>query len=252
MHLIYIDEVKYQPPEQPYYWLCGFAVDEPGLRFVDHAATEVADWYFGTSQLDITTEFHAQHIVNGRGNFKGHELGKRIELYKRLIDCLCGHDSIQRIEIRIDPAKVVAGKDPAKTAFMFFAEKCDVLMQRLGSIGVLIADDDSKKTRSTNVAKLSEYRRWETDWHFSRKIENLADTIHHTQSHHSRMVQLADVFVYSCQLQQRDNLSSAKQSLYDYASQQGLYRAAAYKYWPTSESPWFQAVQRNSEPYGSP
>jgi len=247
MHLIYIDEVKYDPPQQPYYWLCGFAVDEPALRFVDAAASEVANWYFGTSHLDASTEFHAQHIVNGRGNFKGHDLGRRVELYKRLVDCLCGHEAVQKIEVRIEPAKIVANKDPARTAFMFFAEKSDALMKRLGSIGVLVAYDDSKHTRAMNVASLSEYREWETDWYFARKIENLLDTIHHTQSHHSRMVQLADVFVYSCQLQQRSDLSNPKQTIYDYARDKGLYRAATYKYWPTDNSPWYQAALRTAE-----
>lgn len=250
MHLIYIDEVKYQMPEQPYYWLCGYAVDSAGLKFVDTAAREAANWYFGNEALNASTELHAKHIVNGTGQFKGHDALKRIELFQKLIDCLTGHASIKRIEVRIDPSKIVYEKDPAKTAFMFFVEQSDALMQRLGSIGVLIADDDSKKSRSDNVSHLSGYRWWQTEWHFGRKIEHLVDTVHHTESHHSRMVQLADIFVYSCQLQQRESLPYVKKQVYDYAVAHGLYQAAAYKYWPTDMSPWYQATQRQEAANG--
>jgi hypothetical protein len=246
MHLIYMDEVKYQIPEQPYYWLCGFAVDKPALEFADAAARAAAEWYFGNSNLDPSTEFHGKHIVNGTSHFKGHEVARRIELYKKLIDCLCGHEAIQRIEVRIDPSKIVYAKDPAETAFMFFVERSDSLMKRNGSLGVLIADDDNKRTRSDNVSGLSHYRSWQTDWHFGRQIHNLVDTVHHTQSHHSRMVQLADIFVYACQLQQRENLPYIKKQVYDYAVEKKLYVASAYKYWPTNMSPCYQSYQRRA------
>jgi hypothetical protein len=244
VHLIYMDEVKYQMPTQPYYWLCGFAVDKPALDFADSAARAAAEWYFGHDALDASTEFHGKHIVNGAANFKGHDVSRRIELYHRLIDCLCGHESIQRIEIRIDPSKIVYEKDPAETAFMFFVERSDALMKRHGSLGVLIADDDSNRTRSNNVSGLSHYRSWQTDWHFGHKIHHLVDTVHHTQSHHSRMVQLADIFVYACQLQQRADLSYVKQQVYNYAVKHDLYASATYKYWPTDMSPWYQASKR--------
>ncbi len=245
MHLIYLDEVKYQMPAQPFYWLCGFAVDRPGLEFADAGARAAAEWYFGNADLSAATELHGKHIVNGTAHFKGHDIAHRIELYHKLIDCLCGHESIQRIEVRIDPSKIVYEKDPAETAFMFFVEKSDALMKRHKSLGVLIADDDSKRTRSDNVTGLSHYRSWQTDWHFGRKIQHLVDTVHHTQSHHSRMVQLADIFVYACQLQKRDSLPYVKRQVYDYAVKQGLYSAATYKYWPTDMSPWYQASKRS-------
>lgn len=243
MHLVYIDEVKYEIPNQPYYWLCGFAVDQHALSAIDTAANSASKWYFEKTSLGVETEFHAKHIVHGTGLYKGHGVNRRIELFFKLIDCLCCNEAIKRIEVRIDPSKITHNKDPAEAAFMFFSEKCDELMKSMGSIGILIADDDSKKVRSKNVSSLCNYREWATDWHFGRKIEHLVDTVHHTQSHHSRMIQLADIFVYSCQLQDRENLNYVKQQIYDYAKEAGLYNPAKYKYWPTDDSPWYQAFQ---------
>ena len=129
MHLIYLDEVKYKIPEQPYYWLCGYAVDQEALLLIDQNARDIAKWYFGSERLTAETEFHAKHIANGSGNFKKHEVAKRIELYHKFIDCLCNSPSTKTIEVRIDPSKIVYDKDPVETAFMFFVEKSDELMK---------------------------------------------------------------------------------------------------------------------------
>ena len=241
MHLIYLDEVKYHPPEQPYYWLCGFAANKDALAFLDQQTRDISKWYFNTEEMRSETEFHAKHIVAGKGPYKRHEIEKRIELFGKLIDCLCGHKLIKRIEVRIDPSKIVYEKDPAQSAFMFFIECANRLMKRQGSMGVLIADDESKRVTSETVSSLCNYREWGTDWHFGQEINHLVDTIHHTSSHQSRMVQLADIFVYACQLQGRQKLDFVKKKIHEHASEAGLYQAATYKYWPTEYSPWYQS-----------
>jgi hypothetical protein len=247
MHLIYLDEVKYQPPEQPYYWLCGFAADQDALAFLDQQSRNVSMWYFGTEQMRNETEFHAKHIIAGKGPYKGHEAERRIELTRRLIDCLCGHSSIKRIEIRIDPSKMVYERDPAQSAFMFFIERANQLMKNHQSMGVLIADEESKKVASGNVSSLCNYREWGTDWRFGQEIGHLADTIHHTSSHQSRMIQLADVFVYACQLQGRDRLDYVKGKVREHAVKAGLYQVATYKYWPTNQSPWYRNNRQTTQ-----
>jgi hypothetical protein len=247
MHLIYLDEVKYHLPDQPYYWLCGFAVDQNAITFLDQQTRAIAKWYFGTEEMRADTEFHAKHITGGKGPYKGHEIERRLELFAKLIDALCGHESIQRIEIRIDPSKIVYEKDPAQSAFMFFIERANRLMKVRESMGVLIADDESKKVSSGNVSSLCNYREWGTDWYFSQEIAHLVDTIHHTSSHHSRLVQLADIFVYACQLQNRDNLDFVKSKVLKHATDAGLYQVATYKYWPTSQSPWYQSHKKTTQ-----
>lgn len=246
MHLIYLDEVKYHPPDQPYYWLCGFAADREALSFLDKQARAISKWYFNTEEMRSETEFHAKNIIGSKGPYKGHAIERRIELFCKLIDSLCGHESIKRIEVRIDPSKIVYDKDPAQSAFMFFIERANMLMRGQQSVGVLIADDESKKVSSENVSSLCNYREWGTDWHYGHQITNLLDTIHHTSSHQSRMVQLADIFVYSCQLQGRENLDFVKGKVRDHASAAGLYQVATYKYWPTDQSPWYIGNQKST------
>lgn len=35
MHLVYVDEVKYEPPVQPYYWLGGLGIPDRAIQSVD-------------------------------------------------------------------------------------------------------------------------------------------------------------------------------------------------------------------------
>lgn len=238
MHLIYLDEVKYHPPGQPFYWLCGFAVNGAAIKLLDEQCAAASDWYFGTEELTAETEFHAKHIVGGSGPYKKHEISKRVELYFKLIDVLCDHEGVLKIEIRVDPSKIVTPKDPAQVALMLFIERANQLMAQLESLGVLIADDESAKVSSENVASWSKYKRLGTDWSFSQKINNLVDTVHHTSSHHSRMLQLADILVYTTQLREQRELKYPKSKIIEYAAEKGLFKSAKYKHWPTDQSIW--------------
>ena len=83
MHLIYIDEVKYHLPAQPYYWLCGFAVDQEALAHLDEQTRLISKWYFKTEEMRADTEFHAKHIVGGKGHYKGHKIERRIKLFTK-------------------------------------------------------------------------------------------------------------------------------------------------------------------------
>lgn len=240
MHLIYLDEVKHHPPDQSFYWLCGFAVDGAAIKHLDAQCAAASKWYFGSEDMTAETEFHAKHIVGGSGPYKKHDMGKRVELYFKLIDALCDHDGVLKIEVKVDPSKIVTQKDPAQVALMFFIEKADQLMAHHQSLGVLIADDESRKVSSENIASWIRYKRLGTDWDFSQKINNLVDTVHHTSSHHSRMLQLADVLVYTTQLREQSELRYPKSKICEYAAEKGLFNSAKYKHWPTEQSVWLR------------
>ena len=51
MHLIYIDESKYEKDRQPYHWLCAVAIPEICIKAVDDRLNELATEYFGL--LDV-------------------------------------------------------------------------------------------------------------------------------------------------------------------------------------------------------
>lgn len=236
MHLVYIDEVKYQPPTQRFHWLCALAFPEKSIQNADRALSDVATRYFGTAILGYDKEFHAADIIHGKGPYKGSPLHERVSLYKQLLDVIDETEGLGRIEIRIDPSKMIASEFKDK-AFMFLVEKVESLMSTEGSIALLIADEDKELT-GTNVASLSSYKARGTSYAFGMTISRVVDTIHHTMSHHSRLLQLADIYVYTLAMTQGDCTSHPRGELVAYArSKAHVLFPTKYKHWP-SDSSW--------------
>jgi hypothetical protein len=121
--------------------------------------------------------------------------------------------------------------DYAKIAFMYLVERVDQHMGRQGDTALLIADHD-KEFANANVRSLATYRVQGTEFEYGREIRHVADTVHHTDSSHSRLLQLADVYVYSCALVEKDNLRGHRQAVADHV------RALPYFCWPTKYKHW--------------
>lgn len=235
MHLTYIDEVKYDKRSEKFYWLCGLAFPEDSIKALEHSLSKISQNYFGTPILSKETEFHASHIVHGKGPYKGRELANRFGLFKSLLDALNNCQDLKKIVVRINPAKMVARGYQDK-AFMFFVERVNSLMGVLKSTALLISDHD-KDMVSSNVTSLSTYKEQGTKYEFGSEINNIVDTIHHTHSHHSRLIQMADIITYTVALQAKHDLNFPRKDILAYAkSDTDLLNADKYKYWPTDDS----------------
>ncbi len=235
MYLTYIDEVKFDNISEKYYWLCGLAFPEGSIKKLEQSLSKISQDYFGSAILTTETEFHASHIVHGKGQYKGHALTNRFELYKSLLDALNNCQDLKKIVVRINPAKMVAGNFQDK-AFMFFVERVNSLMGTLQSTALLISDHD-KDMVSSNVTSLSTYKEQGTKYEFGSEINNIVDTIHHTHSHHSRLIQMADLITYTIALEAKPDLNFPRKEILEYAkSETTLLNADKYKYWPTDDS----------------
>jgi hypothetical protein len=237
MHLVYLDEVKYHPKQEPYHWLCGLAFPEDAILEAEERVAQLAEGYFGTRAPTVHTEFHAKDMIHGKRAFKGQDPVKRIDYLCKLIDIIDECPGVKRIEVRIDVNRMIAGGHEQK-AFLFFVEKVESLMRAEKSLAMLISDHD-KDMVASNVASLSAYKAQGTPFQFGFDINHIVDTIHHTGSHYSRLIQLADVYAYCMALYPKQNLKYAKATVLEHArSKQNFGGASKYKYWPTEYS-WY-------------
>jgi hypothetical protein len=235
MYLVYIDEIKVNPKSEPYYWLCALAFPEWSIQEVELKLASISKSYFGSQLLSKRTEFHSTEIIQGKGSYKGHDISKRVDLFKSLIDVINECPDLERIKIRIDPSKMITSKYVDK-AFMFLVEKVDSIMSSKKSLAMLIADHD-KDMVASNVSSLSEYKSFGTDYHFGREINNIIDTIHHTHSHHSRLVQLADIYTCCMNMLSKKPNKYPKNALVEYIkTKDKVAYPSKYKYWPTNQS----------------
>lgn len=231
MYLIYYDEVKYDPPKQSAYWIGGICISPSKAVEAETAVNELSQEIFEDKSLVKETEFHAKDIFHGKGNFKGVEIERRISILARLLEILCDPE-IYLIYSRLKVAENRYGGDPAEIAFMFFVEKVDVFLRSRNEYGMLFGDFDQPKI-GPSVVSLSRFRDAGTYWQGGRSITQLVDTVHFAQSHHSRLVQLADIYLYSEQFTRQDNNAPWRKALLTEINnrQRGLF-PTKYKEYP--------------------
>jgi len=234
MYLVYIDEVKPQARIEPYYWLCALAFPEQIILEVEAKMAALASCYFESPILNANTEFHAVDILNGKGVNKGRGLDQRITIFKSLIDLIAAYPGIGKVVVRIDVQKMISAGYEDK-AFMFLVEKVDALMNEKKSLAMLIADHDKDMVVS-NVGSLSRYKESGTNFCFGRDIKHIADTIHHTPSHHSRLIQLTDIYAYAQAMCFKAQEKYPRNELSKYVKGKDILFPSKYKVWPTAQS----------------
>ena len=233
LFLIYFDEVKHDPPVQEAQLFGGITVRDTDAQEIEDRMNELAEKYFGSKVLSKDTEFHAKDIAQGKGNCKTRKPAERVEMLEGLLDIL-GEPSVSKIYARMTPSKVHFPTDPERDTFMLFVEKIESFLKSRSDIGMLFGDYDHKMI-SPSITNLSQYRIGRTSWALGRNISCLVDTVHFAHSHHSRLVQLADIYVYCTQYAKTPSSSYWRTRFYDaIRSKSGSLWPAKYRDYPMS------------------
>lgn len=235
MHLMYFDEVKFHPPVQKLHRLGGIMMHVELIPELEASVNELSLERFGSAHLSKDTEFHAADIFHGSANFKGKEFDERMETLEALAKIIDRHDEISKIKIGIYPDRMHQNNHEDQ-AFMHLVERTQMQLVALNSIGMLIGDHE--KTRvNPSIYDLSRFRQDGTDYRYGRSIDRLIDTVHFTNSHHSRMLQLADVYMFAMQICESGNENGYTRSRFIQfvREQTNLLAPHRYKYWPPAD-----------------
>lgn len=236
MLVTYFDEVKHSPPDQPYYWLGGLSIDDTMISALEQEVNALAVTCFGAgSGLTKQTEFHATDIASGRGNFKkARNPADRFEVLKQLVKIYDKPNGVYRVTVRLDVVKLYGGVDEEEMALMYFIEKVNSLARREATNTLLIGDYEKEKSVSRAVKNLAKYKKDGTLYAFGQDIENTIDTVHFAHSHNSRMLQLADTYMWTQQLRYRVGKQSAlREDLVNFINNDtDTNWEHKYKYWP--------------------
>jgi hypothetical protein len=229
MLIAYFDEVKYEPDRQPYYWLGAIIADAESIWRLENAVAELSMECFGTPTMSRETEFHACELFHRKRNFKGwSDVKKRIGVLEKLLEIL---DSVElgKVEIRVEPQKMVKS-DFEEMAFVFLVEKVESYLHQAKSPGIQVSKKFSEM--------LSQCRAEGTPYQFGKSLKYLIDTVHFTNSHHSRMLQLADLYVWISQLcTVGDDKRSPQAELIQFVRDKtNIWSPNRYKHWPTEDS----------------
>lgn len=150
---------------------------------------------FDTSELTPETEFHAAHIYFGKGAFKGRPAELRIEVLGRLGEII--HEARTYGVGQVygcANSDLMHSADPAKAAFAFFCERVQAFVRSADTL--LIGDLDGEESRQM-IRDFSRYRiDGKTPWDYGAPIPSIVDSVHFAHSHHSRLLQLADAYLF--------------------------------------------------------
>lgn len=214
MFLVYYDEVKYEQGKQEAHWFGGVVIAADLVAVVEAKLNRLAKDVFGTSLLCVETEFHAKDIFHGKKNFKGVSFDDRMDVLNQLIE-ITADPKVNSIYARVRPEPVTFLTTPQECeefTFMCFVERVDAFLKKQQSIGMLIGDYDEPNI-GPSVANLSNYRENGTTKSLGREITTLVDTVHFAKSHHSRLIQLADVDLYCRQFLHGRNETQSRKKL---------------------------------------
>jgi hypothetical protein len=234
MQIAYFDEVKYSK-SKPYYWLGALIATPIQIRNLELKVNDLSEEIFGSRSLAKENEFHASHVFNGNGVFEDWDWEKKFDLLSKLIEIINSENDVGKIYVRINVNELTHGSvDVETTAFMYLVERIESYLRVRSIPGLLIGDRESDHVSSKFAGDLSHYKECGTTWSFGRDIKNLIDTVHFTHSHHSRMIQLADAYVYFMQfLAAGDNKKAEKKQLIEYIrSLDNFTKVSKCKIWP--------------------
>jgi Protein of unknown function (DUF3800) len=199
VYVTYFDEIKPNPKRnQPHYWLGAISLPMAEIAAVENKLNDLAHKQFGSRELTRSTEFHSVDIYFRNGNFKHEQdVGKRLQVFRELFDVFDSCSSIEKTFVKIIPENIkYSSQSPESIAFMYLCEQVDGVMKRLKSHTLLIGDQDEERSNSA-VREFLQYRTHGTNWRMGKDLECVIDSLYFTHSHHSRMLQLADVYVFS-------------------------------------------------------
>lgn len=234
MKLIFFDESK-NDLRYPVYHLGAVGLDDSSLVEVEGLLQQLALEAFGSRELSAATEFHAAEIYHRKKNFSTwNDFGKRVELLSKFVDIL-SRDDANLIDVKINCDLLHEGQAPDEIAFMFLCERANDWVRAQKSIGMLIGDRESDKHAARYAGSLSGYKARGTDFAFGREIKNLVDSVHFTQSHLSRFLQLADIYVWLEQFRRRNSGSQDQRhaAVFEMLRRDGVdLFPTKYKEWP--------------------
>jgi hypothetical protein len=238
LHLLYYDEVKYDPPNQTSFWLGGVCAEHTAIPAIENELNQISADVFGSPLLEKETEFHGIEVCRAKGNFKGRDFDERLEILRRLL-VVAARDDVCRIRIKINPKYITHSPDsPDEIAFMYFIEQAESLLAEKDSLGMVFGDYD-EPVIGKSVASLSQFRRGGTRWARAKGIERIIDTVHFAKSHHSRMIQLADVFLYCTQFHDQINTSPWRKAFEKVIAASGVLNCHKSRTWPL-EPYWYR------------
>ncbi|MBT2501788.1 DUF3800 domain-containing protein [Curtobacterium sp. ISL-83] len=153
--------------------------------------------------IDGRTEIHAHPIFHGKGRWDAVPPRARVKVFIDVVDAVRAAGATVLLRA-VPPAALARYQEtralpdrfpPEQVAFQHLLQRLDQLAATRATRALVIADE--RDDRERHRERFALYQTYGTPGPYMRtRLDRLLDTVHFAPSHHSRMLQAADVLAY--------------------------------------------------------
>lgn len=164
---------------------------------------DVAESAYWAHDMSSRPELHGYEIFHGTGLWKDVSPRARIRTYRAALEAIVRHD-VTIIVRWCEKSRLVAHQQrkayperwPAEqTVFQFLLQRINTLARREDDLAMVIVD--IRDDREAHRERFAEYQKSGTPGtYMSTRLPYILDTVHFAPSHHSRMIQAADMVTF--------------------------------------------------------
>lgn len=193
MLLTYVDE-SYTKER---YYIAAVAVTHENIRSLQRALREVVDEAARKYGVRDHAELHGHPLFHGKEDWEGLEPRQRIGVYSAAFDALATHEVriiLRGVNTKRLRERYVRPNPPHDVCLQHTLERIDALAKRTDECALVIADELHEHDRHRKA--LTDFRNFGTPGYRSTTLPQIVDTIHFAPSHHSPMLQAADLVAF--------------------------------------------------------
>ncbi len=154
--------------------------------------------------IDPKTEIHGHPLFHGREGWRDVGQRARANIHEKVIDAIVAADvtillrsvSAKRLLERQSREHYPVDFPPEQICFQHILQRVDRVAKREDALALVIADERGDRERHRE-----RFATYQTDGtpgvYMHTKLDSLLDTVHFAPSHHSRMLQAADMLAFT-------------------------------------------------------
>lgn len=194
MLLTYVDE-SYTKDR---YYIAGLAIHHDAVRSLETAIADVVRRAHGVYPgLSYSSELHGYPLFQGKEDWQHLQPRQRIGIYNEVFQAIADHDVqvfLRGLDLPSQARRYARCDPPHDVVLQHLLERVDAYASATDQAALVIADELQEHDR--HRSNLSDFRRYGTPGYLSSELPRIVDTIHFAPSHHSRLLQAADLVAF--------------------------------------------------------
>ncbi|WP_109508248.1 DUF3800 domain-containing protein [Nocardioides speluncae] len=194
MLLTYVDE-SYTKER---YYIAGLAVHHDAIRSLESELAGVVTKARRTCRgVTAGSELHGHPLFHGKEDWAQLQPRQRIGVYGDALQAIADHDVrifLRGLDIPAQRKRYGRPIPPHDVVLQHLLERVNGYAARTDQAALIIADELQEDDRHRK--NLTDFRMYGTPGYLSSELPRIVDTIHFAPSHHSRLLQAADLVAF--------------------------------------------------------